>query len=129
PWLYSTAGNGPGPLGVNSHPCSARSLLTKLTSCGPVVVDARGAGAFADASTAGAAASEAFSWARAAAGARTSRPNTTTALVRLAIGRADMGRYYTPAVTGTWINVATVLIGGTLGLLFGSRFPDKMRQT
>jgi uncharacterized membrane protein YqgA involved in biofilm formation len=32
-------------------------------------------------------------------------------------------------MTGTWINVATVLAGGLLGLLFGSRFPDKMRQT
>jgi len=32
-------------------------------------------------------------------------------------------------VTGTWINVATVLCGGLLGLLCGSRFPDKMRQT
>jgi uncharacterized membrane protein YqgA involved in biofilm formation len=32
-------------------------------------------------------------------------------------------------VTGTWINVATVLCGGLLGLLLGSRFPDKVRQT
>jgi uncharacterized membrane protein YqgA involved in biofilm formation len=32
-------------------------------------------------------------------------------------------------VTGTWINVATVICGGLLGLVFGSRFPDKMRQT
>jgi uncharacterized protein len=32
-------------------------------------------------------------------------------------------------MTGTWINVATVLCGGLLGLLLGSRFPDKMRQT
>jgi len=32
-------------------------------------------------------------------------------------------------VTGTWINVATVLCGGLLGLLLGSRFSDKVRQT
>ncbi|HEY8692090.1 MAG TPA: DUF554 domain-containing protein [Chloroflexota bacterium] len=32
-------------------------------------------------------------------------------------------------MTGTWINVATVLCGGLLGLLLGSRFPDKVRQT
>jgi uncharacterized membrane protein YqgA involved in biofilm formation len=32
-------------------------------------------------------------------------------------------------VTGTWINVATVVIGGLLGLALGSRFPDKIRQT
>ena len=38
-------------------------------------------------------------------------------------------RRYTAAVTGTWINVATVLCGGLLGLLLGSRFPDKVRQT
>src|SRR5690348_5441454 len=32
-------------------------------------------------------------------------------------------------MTGTWINVATVLCGGLLGLGLGARFPDKMRQT
>jgi len=32
-------------------------------------------------------------------------------------------------MTGTWINVATVLVGGALGLFFGARFPDKVRQT
>src|SRR5690348_9277581 len=32
-------------------------------------------------------------------------------------------------VTGTWINVATALCGGLLGLALGSRFPDKVRQT
>lgn len=32
-------------------------------------------------------------------------------------------------MTGTWINVATVLCGGVLGLALGSRFPDKVRQT
>jgi len=32
-------------------------------------------------------------------------------------------------MTGTIINVATVLIGGTLGLLFGSRFPARVRET
>ena len=32
-------------------------------------------------------------------------------------------------MTGTFINVATVLIGGTLGLLFGSRFPARVRET
>lgn len=30
---------------------------------------------------------------------------------------------------GTLLNIATVLVGGTLGLLFGSRLPDRLRQT
>ncbi|NPA27278.1 MAG: DUF554 domain-containing protein [Chloroflexi bacterium] len=30
---------------------------------------------------------------------------------------------------GTWINVGTVLLGGTLGLLFGARLPERARQT
>jgi uncharacterized membrane protein YqgA involved in biofilm formation len=30
---------------------------------------------------------------------------------------------------GTLLNIATVLIGGTLGLLFGSRLPDRLRKT
>ena len=30
---------------------------------------------------------------------------------------------------GTLLNIATVLVGGTLGLLFGSRLPDRMRKT
>ncbi len=30
---------------------------------------------------------------------------------------------------GTLLNIATVLIGGTLGLLFGARLPERMRQT
>ena len=32
-------------------------------------------------------------------------------------------------MTGTLINIATVLIGGVLGSLLGSRFPEKIRQT
>ncbi|MBU1660114.1 MAG: DUF554 domain-containing protein [Chloroflexi bacterium] len=32
-------------------------------------------------------------------------------------------------MTGTLINIVTVLIGGTLGLLFGSRLPERVRQT
>ena len=32
-------------------------------------------------------------------------------------------------VTGTLINVATVLVGGTLGTLLGNRLPEKMRRT
>ncbi len=32
-------------------------------------------------------------------------------------------------MTGTLLNVATVLIGGALGLLFGARIPDKLKQT
>lgn len=32
-------------------------------------------------------------------------------------------------MTGTILNVITVLIGGTLGTLLGSRLPDKMRET
>ncbi len=30
---------------------------------------------------------------------------------------------------GTLLNIATVLIGGTLGLVFGARLPERMRQT
>lgn len=30
---------------------------------------------------------------------------------------------------GTLLNTATVLVGGTLGLFFGARFPERMRQT
>jgi len=32
-------------------------------------------------------------------------------------------------MTGTLINVATVLIGGTLGLIFGARLPGRIRKT
>jgi len=32
-------------------------------------------------------------------------------------------------MTGTLINVATVLLGGTLGLIFGSRLPERIRKT
>ncbi|MDH3944450.1 MAG: DUF554 family protein, partial [Anaerolineae bacterium] len=32
-------------------------------------------------------------------------------------------------MTGTWINIGTVLLGGTLGLLGGSRLPEKTRET
>ena len=32
-------------------------------------------------------------------------------------------------MTGTFINIAAVLIGGTLGLFFGSRFPARIRET
>ncbi|MBT3239598.1 MAG: DUF554 domain-containing protein [Chloroflexi bacterium] len=32
-------------------------------------------------------------------------------------------------MTGTILNIITVLIGGTIGLIFGSRFPDRSRQT
>ncbi|MGB2894766.1 MAG: DUF554 domain-containing protein [Anaerolineales bacterium] len=32
-------------------------------------------------------------------------------------------------MTGTWINIATVLIGSTAGLLFGARFPDRIRES
>ena len=32
-------------------------------------------------------------------------------------------------MTGTLLNIATVLVGGTLGLVFGSRLPDRLRQT
>jgi len=32
-------------------------------------------------------------------------------------------------MVGTLLNVITVLIGGTLGLLFGTRFPERMRHT
>lgn len=32
-------------------------------------------------------------------------------------------------MTGTFINVATVLIGGAIGLLFGSRIPDRFKNT
>jgi uncharacterized membrane protein YqgA involved in biofilm formation len=32
-------------------------------------------------------------------------------------------------MTGTLINIATVLIGGLLGMFFGSRLPERIRQT
>ncbi len=32
-------------------------------------------------------------------------------------------------MTGTLLNLATVLVGGTLGLIFGSRFPDRFHKT
>ena len=32
-------------------------------------------------------------------------------------------------MTGTFINIAAVLIGGTVGRLFGGRLPDRTRQT
>jgi uncharacterized membrane protein YqgA involved in biofilm formation len=32
-------------------------------------------------------------------------------------------------MTGTIINIITVLIGGTLGLLFGARLPDRLKKT
>lgn len=32
-------------------------------------------------------------------------------------------------MTGTIINVVTVLVGGTLGLLFGARLPERVRET
>ncbi|HBY09249.1 MAG TPA: DUF554 domain-containing protein [Chloroflexi bacterium] len=32
-------------------------------------------------------------------------------------------------MTGTILNVITVLIGGTIGLFFGARFPERVRQT
>ena len=32
-------------------------------------------------------------------------------------------------MTGTLINIATVLVGGILGLLFGTRLPERVRQT
>jgi uncharacterized membrane protein YqgA involved in biofilm formation len=32
-------------------------------------------------------------------------------------------------MTGTILNVITVLVGGTLGLLFGARLPDRLKQT
>jgi len=32
-------------------------------------------------------------------------------------------------MTGTLLNIATVLIGGLIGLLFGARIPDKLKET
>ena len=32
-------------------------------------------------------------------------------------------------MTGTLINVATILIGGTLGIVMGGRLPERLRQT
>jgi uncharacterized membrane protein YqgA involved in biofilm formation len=32
-------------------------------------------------------------------------------------------------MTGTFLNIATVLLGGTLGMLFGARLPERVRQT
>jgi uncharacterized membrane protein YqgA involved in biofilm formation len=32
-------------------------------------------------------------------------------------------------MTGTFLNIITVLVGGTIGLLFGARLPDRVRKT
>ena len=32
-------------------------------------------------------------------------------------------------MTGTFLNIATVLIGGMIGLIFGARIPDKLKET
>ena len=32
-------------------------------------------------------------------------------------------------MTGTFLNIATVLVGGLIGLLFGARIPDKLKST
>jgi uncharacterized membrane protein YqgA involved in biofilm formation len=32
-------------------------------------------------------------------------------------------------MTGTFLNITTVLIGGVIGLIFGARIPDKLKQT
>jgi len=32
-------------------------------------------------------------------------------------------------MTGTFLNIATVIIGGTIGLIFGARIPDKLKST
>lgn len=32
-------------------------------------------------------------------------------------------------MTGTFLNIATVLVGGMIGLLFGARIPDKLKAT
>jgi uncharacterized membrane protein YqgA involved in biofilm formation len=32
-------------------------------------------------------------------------------------------------MTGTILNIITILIGGTIGLFFGARFPERVRQT
>ncbi len=32
-------------------------------------------------------------------------------------------------MTGTFLNIATILIGGTLGLLFGARIPEQLKTT
>jgi len=32
-------------------------------------------------------------------------------------------------MTGTFLNVATVIIGGLIGLIFGARIPDKLKET
>ena len=32
-------------------------------------------------------------------------------------------------MTGTFLNIATVIIGGIIGLIFGARIPDKLKAT
>jgi uncharacterized membrane protein YqgA involved in biofilm formation len=32
-------------------------------------------------------------------------------------------------MTGTFLNIATVIIGGLIGLIFGARIPDKLKET
>jgi uncharacterized membrane protein YqgA involved in biofilm formation len=33
------------------------------------------------------------------------------------------------SMTGTFLNIVTVLIGGSIGLIFGARIPDKLKET
>src|SRR5512134_3442514 len=32
-------------------------------------------------------------------------------------------------MTGTFLNIATVIVGGIIGLIFGARIPDKLKST
>ncbi len=40
-----------------------------------------------------------------------------------------IARYIIHQMTGTILNIATVLIGGTIGLVFGAKVPERIRQT
>jgi uncharacterized membrane protein YqgA involved in biofilm formation len=45
------------------------------------------------------------------------------------LGHALFKNQQESKVTGTLLNIATVLIGGTLGLLFGARVPERLKAT
>lgn len=43
--------------------------------------------------------------------------------------RKNRGKRNNRIMTGTFLNIATVLLGGTLGLIFGARLPARIRET
>ena len=45
------------------------------------------------------------------------------------MGRDDLAPTDENKMTGTFLNIATVIIGGIIGLVFGARIPDKLKAT